>query len=71
VPWTRTIHLTCPKCATGFDFEFIPGASLTGLRLGSSRYMRCPICRRFSVFPMHPAEASPPTLSQETPPTAR
>ena len=52
--WTR--RLQCPKCHAVFDYEFIPGASFTAVRLGTSRYLRCPICRRFSVFPMSRTE---------------
>ncbi|HTZ61560.1 MAG TPA: hypothetical protein VMC82_02805 [Thermoplasmata archaeon] len=57
VGWTR--RLTCPKCGGAFDYEFIPGASFTAIRLGTSRYMRCPICRRFSVFKMTGPETAP------------
>jgi hypothetical protein len=52
-----SVHLTCPKCGGEFDYEYVPGASFTALRLGSSRYMRCPLCRHFSVFSMR---GSPP-----------
>jgi hypothetical protein len=48
----RTRRLKCPKCGAVFDYEFVPGASFTAVRLGTSRYMRCPVCLRFSVFPM-------------------
>lgn len=43
-------RLTCPKCGQAFDFDFIPGASVTAIRLGSSRYMACPLCHRWSTF---------------------
>ena len=46
--WVR--HVTCPKCGGQFDYTFVPGASVTALRLWNSRYMRCPLCRRFAVF---------------------
>jgi hypothetical protein len=50
MPLTWTRHLTCPKCGGQFDYEFVPGASLTAIRLGTSRYMRCPLCHRFAIF---------------------
>jgi len=62
--WTR--HLTCPKCGGEFDYEFVPGASFTAIRLGTSRYMRCPLCRKFSVFSM---KAAPPSSAAATLPT--
>lgn len=43
-------RLTCSHCHQTFDYDFLPGASLTAVRLGSSRYMACPICRRWGVF---------------------
>ncbi len=43
-------HLTCKKCHQAFDYDFVPGASVTAVRLGGSRYMACPLCRRWSVF---------------------
>jgi hypothetical protein len=46
--WTR--RLRCPHCQGEFDYDLVPGMSATALRLGTSRYMRCPLCRRFGVF---------------------
>lgn len=43
-------RLTCPKCGGTFDYEFVPGAALTAVRLGSSRYMACPLCHQWSTF---------------------
>jgi hypothetical protein len=43
-------RLTCPKCRRTFDYDYIPGASFSTVRLGTSRYMRCPLCRRWSRF---------------------
>lgn len=45
-------RLTCPKCGGQFDYQFVWGASLTAVRLGSSRYMRCPLCRKWALFPL-------------------
>ncbi|MGA8542855.1 MAG: hypothetical protein WB947_04860 [Thermoplasmata archaeon] len=50
--------MQCSKCGGTFDYEYVPGASLTALRLGNARYMRCPICQKFSKFPMTGPEPS-------------
>ncbi|MGI0129814.1 MAG: hypothetical protein ACREDE_08855 [Thermoplasmata archaeon] len=68
MPWSQTRPLTCPKCGSAFDYEFIPGASMTAIRLGNSRYMRCPICRKFSVFKMTGPEA--PLTPASVPPAS-
>jgi hypothetical protein len=46
-------RLTCPKCHRTFDFQFIPGASFTAIRLGTGRYMSCPLCHRWSFFELY------------------
>jgi prepilin signal peptidase PulO-like enzyme (type II secretory pathway) len=58
----RTRRLTCPHCHQEFDYDVLPGASVTAVRLGRSRYMRCPMCHRFAVFELshRPAGASGP-----------
>ncbi len=43
-------RLTCPKCHQVFDYDYMPGASFTALRLGRSRYMACPLCQKWSTF---------------------
>lgn len=43
-------RLTCPKCRQTFDYDFVPGASFSTVRLGTSRYMTCPLCHRWSTF---------------------
>jgi hypothetical protein len=43
-------RLTCPKCQGVFDYNWIPGGALTAVRLGTARYMACPLCHRWSVF---------------------
>lgn len=45
-------HLTCPKCRQEFDYDFIPGASVTAIRLAGRHYMACPLCHRWSLFPV-------------------
>ena len=53
-------RLTCPKCQKTFDYDYLPGASVTTVRLGTSRYMRCPLCHRWSVFDLSSSRVSPP-----------
>ena len=55
----RVVRLTCPKCQRSFDYAFVPGASLTSLRLGRSRYFACPLCGRWSVFPLTDGPGAP------------
>ena len=42
--------LKCPKCGYEFEYKWIPGVSFTSIKLGKKRYMRCPECRKFSLF---------------------
>ncbi len=42
--------VTCPKCHQTFDYEFIPGASVTAVRLGNYRYMKCQKCGKWTFF---------------------
>jgi len=43
-------RLTCSHCQKEFDYDFVPGASFTALRLGRGRYMSCPLCHRWGYF---------------------
>jgi prepilin signal peptidase PulO-like enzyme (type II secretory pathway) len=52
-------RLVCPKCHQTFDYEWVPLAAATAVRLGRSRYMACPVCRRWSVFNVYDAPAPP------------
>ena len=45
-----TSRLTCPKCGKTFDYHWLPGGSFSALRLGTVRYMRCEVCRKWSTF---------------------
>jgi len=40
----------CPKCKKTFEYVFIPGGSLTSMRLGRYRYMKCRRCGKFATF---------------------
>jgi len=40
----------CPRCKKTFQHTFIPGGSLTSVRLGRYRYMKCLKCKKYSKF---------------------
>lgn len=46
-------RLTCSKCGREFDYDWAPGASLTAVRLGTGRYMACPLCHKWSYFNLY------------------
>ncbi len=61
----RTRHhytslLTCPKCNRTFDYEWVPLASFSAVRLGKERYLQCPLCHESSMFNMRDARRSSP-----------
>lgn len=43
-------QVTCPKCKGSYVYEYVPGGSLTAIRLGTARYMRCALCHKFAIF---------------------
>jgi hypothetical protein len=57
-------RLLCPKCEREFDYEWIPGAALTAVRLGTKRYMACPLCHHWSTFDVWNSPAPPPAPSK-------
>ena len=51
--------LTCPKCGKPFDYNWVPGASFSALRLGGgNRYLQCPNCHEWSTFDVRSTRAS-------------
>ena len=54
-------HLKCGKCGVEFDYRWVPGTSFTSVRLGTSRYMRCPNCHRWSTFNVWKTRVDPRT----------
>ncbi len=58
-------RLVCPKCHRTFEYDFVPGGAVTAIRLGRSRYMACPLCRRWSTFDLSTNRV--PVTPQETP----
>ncbi len=53
----------------------MPGMSVTGLRLGTSRYMRCPLCRQWGKFlltrPERERSTATPGAARVPPPEPR
>ena len=54
-------HLKCTKCNSEFDYAWIPGGSLTSVRLGKSRLIRCPVCKKWSLFNIWDTRVDPKT----------
>jgi hypothetical protein len=52
-------RLTCPNCGRVFDYDWVPGAALTAVRLGKSRFMACPLCHHWSTFNIWDAPGPP------------
>ena len=45
-----TSRLFCPGCRKVFNFHWVPGATLTSLRYGNRRRLRCPYCSEVNTF---------------------
>ena len=45
-----TSSLTCPNCHGTFEYKWVPMASFTSVRLGTSRYLQCPLCHEWGRF---------------------
>jgi len=58
---TQRSRLTCSKCGRQFDYDWVPGAALFALRLGTNRYMSCPLCGAWSTFDIKSSIVSPPS----------
>ena len=65
---TRT--LLCPHCGGEFEYDLVPGMSVTAVRLGGSRYMRCPLCHRFATFRLEDRSAHVAPDTSGRPPRA-
>ncbi|MGD0728466.1 MAG: hypothetical protein ABR981_00100 [Candidatus Micrarchaeaceae archaeon] len=55
--------MKCNNCSKEFDYSFFPLVSITSIRLGSSRYFKCPFCKKTQTFDLkdrieerHPSE---------------
>ena len=45
-----TSRLMCANCNRSFDYNWVPLASFSAVRLGKERYLECPLCHRWSTF---------------------
>ena len=45
-----TSMLTCSRCGQTFEYNWVPLASFSAFRLGTSRYLQCPLCKEWSTF---------------------
>ena len=54
-------HLRCPVCGREFDYAWIPGVSLTAIRLFRLRYFACPNCGKVSAFDIWNTQVDPDT----------
>jgi hypothetical protein len=54
-------HLKCKKCGVEFDYAYVPGASFTSIRLGNSRFLKCPSCGKWSIFNLSKTRVDPET----------
>jgi predicted RNA-binding Zn-ribbon protein involved in translation (DUF1610 family) len=57
----QVAHLKCKKCGVEFDYAYLPGGSLTSIRLWNSRFMRCPNCKKWSIFNIWNTRVDPNT----------
>ena len=54
-----TSIVECPHCHYRFNYEFIPGASFTSIRLGTRRIFKCPNCKELAEFDLNHSGADP------------
>ncbi len=55
-----TSTLACPPCHSTFEYKRVPLASFSALRLGTSRYLECPLCHEWSTYNLHGTKAQDP-----------
>ncbi|MGD6810939.1 MAG: hypothetical protein ACQCN3_14670 [Candidatus Bathyarchaeia archaeon] len=53
-------RLVCPNCKKVFNFHWIPGATLTSLRYGNRRRLKCPYCHQVNTFDIAKTRVSQP-----------
>jgi hypothetical protein len=57
----QVAHLKCKKCGVEFDYAYLPGGSFTSIRLWNSRFIRCPSCKKWSIFNIWNTRVDPNT----------
>ena len=61
-----TSMLACPKCGRSFEYKWVPLASFSAVRLGTSRYLQCPLCKEWSTFDIRGTREQGPGASGPT-----
>jgi hypothetical protein len=55
-----TSRLVCPNCKRQFFYHWVPGATITNLRYGNKRHLKCPYCHVQSTFEIAHTRISKP-----------
>ncbi|XHH08837.1 MAG: hypothetical protein ACFCUE_14910 [Candidatus Bathyarchaeia archaeon] len=58
-------RLVCPNCRKVFNFHWIPGATLTSLRFGNRRRLKCPYCNTVNTFDIVSTRVSQPKVKRK------
>jgi len=61
-----TSRLVCPNCRKFFSFHWVPGATLTSLRFGNKRRLRCPYCGQVNTFEIASTRVSSLKVKQKS-----
>jgi len=61
-----TSRLICPSCKKAFNFHWVPGATLTSLRYGNRRRLKCPYCRQVNTFDIATTRVSRPKAARKS-----
>jgi phage FluMu protein Com len=60
-----TSKLVCPNCKKAFNFHWIPGATLTSLRYGNRRRLKCPYCSQVNTFDIASTRVKQPKMKRK------
>ncbi|MCL2134187.1 MAG: hypothetical protein FWH37_01320 [Candidatus Bathyarchaeota archaeon] len=52
-------------CKKVFNFHWVPGATLTSLRYGNRRRLKCPYCRQVNMFDIASTRVSQPKVKRK------
>jgi len=61
-----TSKLICPECRKAFNFHWVPGATLTSLRYGNRRRLKCPYCGQVNTFEIAKTRVNQSRVKQKT-----
>ncbi|MDR2203456.1 MAG: hypothetical protein LBE76_04015 [Nitrososphaerota archaeon] len=59
-----TSRLICPNCRKAFNFHWVLGATLTSLRFGNNRRLKCPYCGQVNTFNITSTRVSKPKVKR-------